>query len=143
MRKLTAGLAALEWAAQYDELTTERVDGGKSVGVWLRVTFPEGVISYFPPSRGEPVHSLLSVSPLNPHAGANLVECAARVVEVYRALEARAATVRPCDCGGVIHGDVRGRYDQHCGECIEASERANAERRKQAGENWREREELR
>lgn len=28
-----------------------------------------------------------------------------------------------CECGGVIHADPKGRYDQHCGECIEASER--------------------
>ena len=143
MRKLTAGLAALEWAAQYDELKTERVDEGESVGVWLLVTFPEGGISYFPPLHGEPIHSLLSVGPLNPHAGSDLVERAARVVEVYRALEARAATVRPCDCGGVIHGDSKGNYDKTCAACIEASERDNAERRKQGGENWREREELR
>lgn len=137
MRKLTAGLAALEWAAQYDKLETVRVDGGKSVGVWLLVTFPEGGISYFPPLHGEPIHSILSVEPLNPHAGSDLVERAASVVEVYRALEARAATVRPCDCGGIIHADGKGRYDKTCADCIEASERDNAERRKQGGANWR------
>lgn len=143
MRKLTAGLAALEWAAQYDELTTERVDGGE-VGVWLRVTFPEGVISWFPPYCGlgqcSIVETAVNTSSDAPEA---LLEHAARVVEVYRALEARAATVRPCDCGGLIHGDSKGRYDVTCSDCIEASERDNAERRKQGGADWSDREELR
>lgn len=145
MRKLTAGLAALEWAAQYDELTTERVVGPTATGTWLRVTFHDGAISYFQARGIDPISSVLSANTISaptetPEA---LLEHAARVVEVYRALEARAATVRPCDCGGLIHGDARGNYDKTCSDCIEASERANAERRKQGGENWREREELR
>ena len=139
MRKLIAGLAALEWAAQYDELTTERVVGPTATGTWLRVTFPDGAISYFQARVIDPIAAVLSANTISaptetPEA---LLERAARVVEVYRALEARAATVRPCDCGGLIHGDSKGRYDVTCSDCIEASERDNAERRAQAG-NWRE-----
>lgn len=143
--KLTAGLAALEWAAQYDELTTERVVGPTVTGAWLRVTFPDGAISYFQDRAIDPISSVLSANTIGAPSETpeTLLERAARVVEVYRALEARAATVRPCDCGGVIHGDSKGRYDKACSDCIEASERDNAERRKQGGENWREREEIR
>lgn len=139
MGKLTAGLAALEWAAQYDELTTERVVGPTATGTWLRVTFPDGAISYFQARGIDPISSVLSANTISVRTETpeTLLERAARVVEVYRALEARAATVRPCDCGGLIHADNKGRSDKTCADCIEASERANAERRAQAGANWR------
>lgn len=34
-----------------------------------------------------------------------------------------AMDTKKCECGGDIYADPKGRYDQHCGECIEASER--------------------
>ena len=38
---------------------------------------------------------------------------------------------RVCECGGLIHGDPRGRYPTHCDECVEQSERDAAWMRRQ------------
>ena len=40
---------------------------------------------------------------------------------------------RVCECGGLIHGDPRGRFPTHCDECVEQSERDAAWARRHYG----------